>query len=68
MMIVGQTARATMRGKIEPDKDEIDMFIAEETYIISQKPKYHCEYCDKTFKTSNEFCQHKRSPKHQSAE
>jgi hypothetical protein len=54
--------------QVEPEKDEIDMFIAEETSIILKKPKYNCEYCDKTFKTSNEFCQHKRSQKHQRAE
>ena len=36
--------------QVQPENDEIDMFIAEETSIILKKPKYHCEYCDKTFK------------------
>ena len=54
--------------QVQPENDEIDMFIAEETSIILKKLKYHCDYFDKTLKTSNEFRQHKRSQKHQSAD
>jgi hypothetical protein len=44
--------------------EDDDVSIDEEKTTLLKKPKYHCEYCDITFNSSNSLCQHRHTQKH----